>query len=92
MASRGRRIRKVPLATQEQPLQHGAHGGLIDEETPSLLNNAIEQLKERKRKGKSIILINKIDSKRTPDVPQMFLRFNTLQNIEENPILHDSES
>ena len=62
MASRGRRIRKVPLATQEQPLQHGAHGGLIEEET-EILNNAITQVKARKTKTKSVISINKIDSK-----------------------------
>ena len=69
MASRGRRIRKIPLATPEQSLQHGAHIGLIVEETPLTVNNEIEQVKEKKGKGKSIISINKIDSKRTPDVP-----------------------
>ena len=33
MALRCRRGREVALESEEQPLQHGAHGGLIEEET-----------------------------------------------------------
>ena len=92
MVLRGRRTRKVALESQEQPLQHGAHGGLIEEETETLtLNNAITQVKERKTKTKSGISINKIDSKMTPNIPKMFLRSKTLQNIEENSILNDNQ-
>ena len=88
MAPRGKRPITVNSESQEQSLQHGAHGGVFEEEY-RILNNQIKQVKVRKTKPQSGVTIKKINSKRTPNVPKIFSDSeDTFQN-EENTILND---